>query len=1302
MKNRNKLVSVILAAVLAVSPCLTCFASAQTANDSGSELVISDAAGLAALSESCRTDEYSAGLRVTLSADIVLPADFEPIPVFCGTFDGAGHTISGLSITDSGSYVGLFRYIKRGGEVKNLNLKGTAAPTGSASYVGAIAGSNAGRIVGCTFSGAVKGDEYVGGIVGVNEKGGLISSCETVGAINGSHFVGGICGSSSGTILNSKNAASVNTSAEAKLSIEDIDWDSLISSEEPSSMTDVGGIAGYSDGILQGCENGGTVGYQHIGYNIGGIVGRQCGFVNGCENHGSVFGRKDVGGIAGQLEPYQSIDFDKDEVQKLLDEFEILREKTDKLISHAKGAGDELDAKVQNITWYMDSMRYSADDISARTEDIYGGWANGINEICVRVDEALDSAAPALDDFGEGLDCLGEFGGELSETFAQISAVNEDMNAALESAKDGAELLCSAAESAGAALDDISLAADELANAMGDTDKTSAALKSLVSALESANGNFKQITSALSKISSSCDKLAQWVTGKDFERLSDGLSDLGQAMSDVTGALGKMSAALKKIIGSADADAIETAVDEFSKASAELSKAAIHAAAALKAVSGEIPDTDKAKEELTAAADNLEKAAADVVKAADAISRAVDSKELKAALSDMEKACDSLEKALDDAQDAIDDITDAFERISDSDIPKDTFDDISKQLDVINGAMSAFSQNADELNAALDTIRAQLDAGALKHSLELISAAAEKLTDAAEDISLTQESFSAAADSLESAADTISGAADSAAGAFESFENACEKLSAAAQQLSDLTKSLGDKPVVEFPAADEEFAAAVNAFSGSFAGLTAAVSALGTAAHSQGDILLSDIEEINAEFGVIGDILQEIKDKTVESDNSFAADVSEDNSAGRQGSAYSCANAGSVQGDLNVGGIAGSMAIDFDFDPEDDIAQNGESSYSFSYKIRDRIDSCENSGEITAKKNYCGGIVGRQDMGAVIACTQNGNITCTSGSYAGGIVGYSAAAVRECVSKASVSAQSYVGGIAGQGLVLTENAAIFDAQDYTERAGAIAGWVDFSDENANLCDNVFVDRGIAAIDGISYAGLAYAIEFEQYRAIAGAAAVIDVSFFADEELLAAVSVDYAGALAEDDFPAIPEKEGCYARWSEFDSECITYPTEVNAVYIPYTTLIETAVKGENGFSLVLADGLFTDEAALLVETHSDGIFAPDEQELRIVTLSGAQSAERLRFLKPQGRGKLSVKQYVNGAWQSVDFEENGSYLLVESPSMDSGVGIYCVGYNTVDYLPIVIICACVAVGGVNVVLWSILLRKKRKAKAENK
>lgn len=95
-----------------------------------------------------------------------------------------------------------------------------------------------------------------------------------------------------------KNAGQVNTT-EIKVSPELTELELGLNGTDSlaGSMTcaDIGGIAGYSSGIIQSCENSGSIGYEHMYYNVGGIVGRQSGYLDGCENTGTVLGRKDGG-----------------------------------------------------------------------------------------------------------------------------------------------------------------------------------------------------------------------------------------------------------------------------------------------------------------------------------------------------------------------------------------------------------------------------------------------------------------------------------------------------------------------------------------------------------------------------------------------------------------------------------------------------------------------------------------------------------------------------------------------------------------------------------------------------------------------------------------------------------------------------------------------------------------------------------------------------------------------------------------------------------------------------------------------
>ena len=157
----------------------------------------------------------------------------------------------------------------------------------------------------------------IGGIAGNNTSSGQIISCTSSASITGKNSTGGIAGKNDGLLLDCVNHGEVNTVyEEEKNSISDLDTDigSVVENyetgkeenEEESILghTDTGGIVGYTSGVVQGCTNSGAVGYPHIGYNVGGIAGRQSGYLLGCENKGFIQGRKDVGGIVGQMEPF--------------------------------------------------------------------------------------------------------------------------------------------------------------------------------------------------------------------------------------------------------------------------------------------------------------------------------------------------------------------------------------------------------------------------------------------------------------------------------------------------------------------------------------------------------------------------------------------------------------------------------------------------------------------------------------------------------------------------------------------------------------------------------------------------------------------------------------------------------------------------------------------------------------------------------------------------------------------------------------------------------------------------------------
>jgi len=301
--------------------------------------------------QDCRLDTYSQGLTVELNRDIDLTGtDFAGIPTFSGILDGKGWRIKGLKLDHNGSNVGLIRYLTQGAVVRNLHVEGSVTPGGSAAAVGGIAGESAGLIENSGFTGTVSGVQKVGGLVGVQRLSGMIRNCTVSGSVHGTHFVGGLVGENAGVIRECENTANINTVLEQnKVSLEDITLDTLTGSESAAAITDIGGIAGNGSGVIRDCVNRGDVGYPQIGYNIGGIVGSTNGYVTDCANHGVIHGRKEVGGIAGQLEPAMRMLFSQDALQTLQQQMGGMAGAAGALGSHAQSGAAALRSQAQKL-----------------------------------------------------------------------------------------------------------------------------------------------------------------------------------------------------------------------------------------------------------------------------------------------------------------------------------------------------------------------------------------------------------------------------------------------------------------------------------------------------------------------------------------------------------------------------------------------------------------------------------------------------------------------------------------------------------------------------------------------------------------------------------------------------------------------------------------------------------------------------------------------------------------------------------------------------------------------------------------
>ena len=324
---------------------------------------IKSAEDLRSLAHSCTLDSWSRGKTVVLDNDIELTDDDElPIPTFGGTFNGNGHTISGLSITQSVSPAGLFGVLQKDAVIKSLNVEGTVTPSGDSENIGGIVGENHGTIESCTFNGSVSGKRSVGGIAGSNLATGIVRACDASGAIFGQSMTGGIVGENLGSIVSCRGRAYVNIESTdpsidlSNLNLEfSLDLAKLSRADTLNTATDTGGIAGYSSGAIASSTNYAAVGYQHIGYNIGGVVGRSSGQVFACSNEGAICGRKDVGGIAGQMEPYIRMEISDGLLQQLKTQLNELSGLVNTATNHAEGGSNEIASRLNSMSGYVDN-----------------------------------------------------------------------------------------------------------------------------------------------------------------------------------------------------------------------------------------------------------------------------------------------------------------------------------------------------------------------------------------------------------------------------------------------------------------------------------------------------------------------------------------------------------------------------------------------------------------------------------------------------------------------------------------------------------------------------------------------------------------------------------------------------------------------------------------------------------------------------------------------------------------------------------------------------------------------------------
>lgn len=1058
--KRIKRLSALLAAVLLFTLAAPAAAAAEDM------ISVRTAEDLLELSRKCMLDSWSQGRIVTLEADIDLTgAEFEPIPTFGGTFRGQDHRVTGLSLTGSGNVRGLFRYIQAGGTVQDLTVEGAVSPKDRQDDLGLLAGVNYGTVANCSASGSVSGDNRIGGLVGTNETGGQIISCKFTGSVTGKHSAAGIVGENRGTLTRCVNYGSVNTrDLEDAPKTDYTNLQQLNSMENAPVYTDIGGVAGLSDGTVQSCRNEGAVGYEHMGCNIGGVAGRSSGWLDGCVNTGVVLGRKDVGGIVGQLEPETVQSFSRDFLDKLLDELDRLTNLMDRAANDADQTADAVSAQLDDLS----DKAHSTREIAGGLIDSMTDWANGnidqINELSARVSWALDQLTPILNDTVDMLGDVDDLIDELDKVRSSLYGVTDDGIAASRSFTDALE------------------------------------------ELQTAAGILRGIISELQRLLQHMD-------------LHDPAAVLPELLQKLPALLSALDSALSSLNG----------------------------------------------------------------------------------------ACDKMQTAL---------------------------------------------QNLESMGINI------------RHTLDLL------------------------ADVHDAAGEVTSSLGDVTRG------------------LRDMVKELAEKPDIKIEPIGSDITDQGDALEAALDSLLDSGDALNSLLNSSADTLIGDLRAINSQFRVITSLVRSEKsdwseDRSKDLDDQIKdhfRDESDSCDLEKQhdGRVSASQNEGEVRGSMQVGGVIGSIGIETDFDWDEDMDRVGDYSLDYDYLARALAVSCVNSGEVTAQRDYAGGVVGRAFLGQVYGCESYGAVASTDGSYVGGIAGSSWGSIRESWTKCSLSGEDYIGGTAGYGDTLENCRTLVSVLSGAAYVGAVAGDVD---EDGTVKGNTFTNETLGGLDGISYAGKAEPVAFADLCAAAGAPktfAQMELTFVADGKTVAVVPFQYGKGI--DSLPEIPAKKGCSASWPELDYLHLTASQTLEAVYTPYSSSL--ADGSADGLPQILVDGSFSSEAQVS-HTMQDVTWTDDKGTVRsgtayTVTVDDPVLKEvacSVHFRRPESGGRYDLWVQTADGWEKRDFTMDGSYLVF---SCDGEEITFCVLPRETNRTLIgAIVLAALAVLALIVVLISVGRRRRR-------
>ena len=1048
------------------------------AEETGSVITIASAEDLVLLADSGKTENFSTGKTFVMTEDIDL-SEYENmfIPIMDGTFDGGGHTITGIRLQEEMSDYGFFRYVGPNGTVANLTVEATVTSGEDQENIGIIAGDNKGTIRGCTSRGTLNGQTNVGGIAGKNETTGTISRCGNEAEVDGKQATGGITGYNEGTVSDCTNSGKVNTNQKVVKSTTN--GEGSINISIPNAVTgmtaddranDTGGIAGYSEGSITYCKNEATIGYERLGSATGGVVGRQKGSLAYSDNSGVVYGHKDVGGIVGVFVPYETGSYDRDYEQELKDELDNLSSLMDQLSDAGDGMGNHLSDNVDVLREQLKSLK---------------------NSVRIYFDDYSDMAS-------DGKDSIDKNVGAIRNT---INGMNYSVN---------------------------------LVNLNNSITNISKYIQDMVEILKKLQDNFAGTTSELDETLEYYNTLVTDLQAEQQE-LQNKLDDLQQnPPSEDAG-----------IMDSSDgSDAVDESSDTDSSESG--SKA-------------EVPSADQNTVDLP---DSTENATTQIKE---------DPKE------DSSEPADSSKPAEDKNTDA-----DSSDSSSEEKTEASTGKMVAVAYTVVTSPTTPSDDSGDSGSSSVPVTPVTPATPNIPGlSDEQKQALMQALQALAEKSALIQTEMQNVAQIL----GNITTDSNKMIGDIKSITNNMNSLS------HDLEKVMDDF--------EDEFDTMTNDLRQKSDRVYDTFKATGDQLDSDWDQMSDCLDRVKSQFdnirGTISDAFDELKDRI--EDGSVYVDISElaDSMTG-DGKVIGCDNSGEIYADSQGGGIIGSISmetvknagkkiLDLGFgDNDDDDEDEDDDSNSITRHVMAAVFMSVNTGSVTVKGSYAGGVVGRAEYGLINSCENYGDILADGGNYAGGIAGRSDLLIKDCYTLSGVSGDGYVGGVAGRAEDVTGCyvCSYLDLDSYVQSTGAVAGKA-----KGTISDNYFVDNGYGAVDGVTKEAEAVPMDYASLldlKTMPENFQKFTIRFMDGDDVIWQNTYAYGDVLTEDEYPKLPDAGDGYVYWEKKDVSPIHRNITVHAVYRAYMPSLGSA---QDGSDPVLFGGNFYPDTTLTVRDATD-------------------------------------------------------------------------------------------------------------------